>query len=223
MWHVVWDWNGTLFDDQHIVLDGVNAVMADLGAPAVTVEKYQELYTRPVQLFYERLLGRSLTDDEWERLDDVYHDTYHARLPHAALSTDARDALDRVHHQRHSTQSLLSMWRHDPLMRLIEEYDLTGYFARVDGLRGAGGGRKAGYLRAHLDELREAGVTDISDERIVVIGDALDDAAAAAEVGVPCVLYDGGSHPRGELEAAGVPVVESLVGALATAGVVAES
>jgi phosphoglycolate phosphatase-like HAD superfamily hydrolase len=49
---------------------------------------------------------------------------------------------------------------------------------------------------------------------VLVVGDALDDAAAAAEVGVPCVLFDGGSHPRSELEEAGVPVVGSLVEAL---------
>lgn len=60
-----------------------------------------------------------------------------------------------------------------------------------------------------------AGSTTRSAGRdVLVVGDALDDAAAAADVGVPCVLFDRGSHPRAELEAAGVPVVSTLVGAL---------
>ena len=37
---------------------------------------------------------------------------------------------------------------------------------------------------------------------MVVIGDALDDAAAAAHVGARCILYDGGSHLRDRLEQA---------------------
>ena len=53
-----------------------------------------------------------------------------------------------------------------------------------------------------------------------MIGDSLDDAVAAQEVGVPCVLYDGGSHHRRELDAAGVPVAQSLVAALQLGGVV---
>jgi phosphoglycolate phosphatase-like HAD superfamily hydrolase len=49
---------------------------------------------------------------------------------------------------------------------------------------------------------------------VLVIGDAKDDAAAAAHVGAACVLYDGGSHPRHELEEMGLPVANSLTEAL---------
>lgn len=51
-----------------------------------------------------------------------------------------------------------------------------------------------------------------------VIGDALDDAIAAAAVGVPAVLYDGGSHPSDALRSAGVPVVSTLIEAIEVAG-----
>jgi len=44
----------------------------------------------------------------------------------------------------------------------------------------------------------------------VVIGDAVDDALAAAHVGARAVLFTGGSHSRASLEEAGVPVVDTL-------------
>jgi phosphoglycolate phosphatase-like HAD superfamily hydrolase len=31
--HVVWDWNGTLFDDFHVVVEAVNAGIEPLGLP----------------------------------------------------------------------------------------------------------------------------------------------------------------------------------------------
>jgi phosphoglycolate phosphatase-like HAD superfamily hydrolase len=207
MRHVVWDWNGCLFDDQHLVIEGLNAVLDDAGLPRVDVAIYQRLYTRPVKVFYERLFGRPIDTGEWEHLDEVYHHGYRAALDRADLNADAHEALALVE-EDDRTQSLLSMWRHAELVPLVTELGIHERFVRVDGLRGAGGGLKAPHLEAHLRAVRRG-----ADE-VLVVGDALDDAAAAAHVGARCVLYDGGSHPRAELQRAGVPVASSLTEAL---------
>lgn len=209
--HLVWDWNGTLFDDQHLVIGALNAVLDEAGLPRVDMATYQRLYTRPVLVFYERLFGRPIGPQEWERLDAVYHAGYRAGLDRARLTVDATTALDAVE-VAGGTQSLLSMWRHEELVPLVGVLGIADRFARIDGLRGDGGGVKAPYLQAHLDALvAERGV---APSEVLVIGDALDDAAAAAHIGATCVLYDGGSHPRQELDAAGVPVATSLTEAL---------
>jgi phosphoglycolate phosphatase-like HAD superfamily hydrolase len=80
---------------------------------------------------------------------------------------------------------------------------------RVDGLRRSDGGGKAEHLSAHLAAL------ELAPEQVVLVGDALDDLAAARAVGAGCVLYDGGSHHRQALEATGEPVVDSLTEAVA--------
>lgn len=214
MRHVVWDWNGTLLADQPLVIEGLNTALATLGQPPIDVATYQRLYTRPVQVFYERLLGRPIDPGEWEAIDERFHTGYEAALERARLTDDAHVALDAVA-RRGGSQSLLSMFPHERLLPLVERFGLGPRFAVVDGLRGGGGGVKAPHLRRHLDRVARA-LNDPSDE-VVVIGDALDDAAAAAQVGVACVLYDGGSHPRFELEQAGVPVVDSLSAAVHTA------
>jgi phosphoglycolate phosphatase-like HAD superfamily hydrolase len=222
MRHVVWDWNGTLFDDQHLVLEGLNAVLADAGLPATDLATYRAMYTRPVRRFYERLFGRPIPDEEWHHLDETYHAVYREGLVRAELAEDARDALITLDDAGRS-QSLLSMWRHHELVPLVEQLDLDDHFVRVDGLgvdggRGPAGGRKAPYLELHLERVVHAAGDD--PRRVLVIGDALDDAWAAAHVGAACVLYDGGSHPRAELESAGVPVATSLTEALERGGAI---
>ncbi len=216
MRHVVWDWNGTLLADQHVVLHALNTLLADLDRPPTDMATYRRLYTRPVRVFYERLLGRPVAAHEWAHIDDVYHQAYEAALADAALAHDAHDALAAVEGAGR-TQSLLSMARHVHLVPVVERYGIHRRFVRVDGLRGPGGGRKARHLAAHV-----AAVADVAGDepaRILVVGDATDDAVAARHVGARCVLYDGGSHAREDLERHGVPVVASLVEALDVAGI----
>lgn len=216
MQHVVWDWNGTLFDDLEVVVAAVNAVMADVGRPAITAADYQRLYTRPVHLFYERLFDRPVADDEWPRLDDVFHVAYAEQLHVAGLADDAHRALDRVE-DAGLTQSVLSMYRDHELVPLVEDLGIADRFLRVDGLRAEGGGMKDRYLAGHLERVGWQRELDVS--QVLVVGDAIDDARAAEHVGAQCVLYDGGSHPREELIQAGAPVADTLEHALDLAGI----
>ena len=61
---------------------------------------------------------------------------------------------------------------------------------------------------------RHLAVLELQPPDVLLVGDSVDDADAAADAGAACVLYDGGYHDRGALDAVGVPVVGSLVRAL---------
>ena len=206
--HVVWDWNGTLFDDHVAVVAAVNDALARLRLSPIDADGYRTHFTRPVQRFYEQVAGRAISAEEWKLLDQGYHDGYLARLERMALAPDARAALAAAQ-AAGLTQSLLSMWRHHDLVRLVERLGIGHFFVRVDGLHRSDGGGKAEHLVAHLAAL------GLAPEAVVMVGDSLDDLAAARAVGAGCVLYDGGSHHRDALEATGVPVVDTLTAALA--------
>jgi phosphoglycolate phosphatase-like HAD superfamily hydrolase len=205
MRHVVWDWNGTLFDDLHVVLEAVNRGLEPLTDRRATLDDYRNHYTRPVKRFYDSLLGRELDPDEWEELDRRFHDGYRELLHHARLTADAHHALEAVVAVG-ATQSLLSMFPHDELVPLVERMGITHYFDRIDGLEGPPGDAKADYLERHLRRL----IQGVDPTSVLVIGDTPDDAVAAAHVGARCVLVDNGSHHRHALEETGAKVVQSL-------------
>ncbi|WP_419995449.1 HAD family hydrolase [Streptomyces boninensis] len=211
MAHLVWDWNGTLFHDIDAVIGATNASFTELGLPEITLERYRELYCVPVPKFYERLMGRLPTDAEWKVMDETFHRHYWARAEAARLAEGAADLL-AGRQAAGLTQSVCSLAPHDRLVPLLREHGIAGRFVRVDGITGPNGGGKAEHMVRHL-----AAIDGLDPARTVVIGDAVDDATAAAAAGARAVLYTGGSHSRTSLEQAGVPVVDSLAEAVAAA------
>lgn len=209
--HIVWDWNGTLFHDIDAVVGASNAAFAEIGLGPVTVEQYRELYCVPVPRFYERRLGRLPTESEWLVMDAAFQRHYTAHRVGCGL-TDGVEALLAGWRGAGRSQSLLSMFGHEELVPLVRAFGIDASFTLVEGRTGPSGGTKAEAMARHVAAL---GVLDVS--RVLVIGDAVDDAVAARSVGAGAVLYTGGSHSRAALEGAGVPVVDSLAEAVAVA------
>ena len=206
--HLVWDWNGTLLDDLSLVVSSTNEAFAAVGGRPVDADEHRRTFRRPVAEFYAEILERAVDQDEFERLDRVFHDAYRLGLTTMALAADAKTAMKTWD----GSQSLLSMWFHHELVPALETYGLTGAFTRVDGLRTTvGGDLKAGHLARHLEGL---GVTG---SEAVLIGDSLDDAHAAESVGAGVVLYTGGFTDPARLRASGLPVADSLVEAVTLA------
>ncbi|MDI6099883.1 HAD hydrolase-like protein [Actinoplanes sp. NEAU-A12] len=203
--HLVWDWNGTLLDDLHLVVASTNGAFAHVGGRAVDADEHRRAFRRPVAEFYAEMLGRAVDAEEFGRLDKIFHDAYRLGLTDVSLAADAMAAIKTWP----GSQSLLSMWFHSELVPAVEGYGLAGLFTRIDGLRAElGGGFKAGHLAAHLAELGVAGAD------VVLIGDSLDDAEAAESVGGQAVLYTGGfTHPA-RLRESGRPVADTLVEAV---------
>jgi phosphoglycolate phosphatase-like HAD superfamily hydrolase len=199
--HLVWDWNGTLLDDLDLVVAATNVALAAVGGPRVTAEEHRRDFRRPISAYYGHVLGRTLAEAEFTELDRLFHDAYRAGLPSCRLAIGAGRALTGWV----GTQSLLSMFFHAELVAAVDALGVGSHLVRIDGLRDpVGGGPKAPHLRAHLAHLA------VSPAEVVLIGDSVDDADAAVDVGARVVLYDGGFTHTDRLTATGHPVASSL-------------
>ncbi|NYH51012.1 MULTISPECIES: HAD family hydrolase [Nocardiopsis] len=207
--HIVWDWNGTLLDDNHANLAAVNAVCELFGRDPVEMDYWRSVFRRPLVPCYEELLGRALEDGEWKRVEQLYDSSYLEHLPSCELTTGVPDVLHEWA-RGGGTQSLLSMAAHDHLVPLITERGLVPHFTRVDGRQfETEDDSKTEHLVRHLDQ------QGIDPSRVVLVGDIDDDARAAREAGARSVLVATGLMSRDRLEATGSLVVDSPVAAVA--------
>jgi phosphoglycolate phosphatase-like HAD superfamily hydrolase len=202
--HIIWDWNGTLFHDIDAVVGATNELFRTYDLPPLTADGFRAVYTRPIWVAYERMLGRPLAEGEWELLDTGFHDHYFRLSAACALAADAEHTLANWT----GSQSLCSMAPHSHLVPMVDSFGIGAHFTRVDGLVGLTGGEKADHMSAHIE------VLGVEARDVLVIGDSVDDGLAAKHVGARAVLYTGGMTTRADLEATGLPVVDTLAEAL---------
>ncbi len=207
MKHIIWDWNGTLLNDLPIIIDAVNHSVDKVGIRQITLDDYRTHYTRPVKKFYDNIAGAEIGHEDWVLIDRLFHEHYHARVHEADLAHRAHELLATLDSSVHS-QSLLSMAPHDELQVALSLFDVKHFFSIAQGNVGPPGGFKTNHLANHLREL------DVDPNTVTMIGDTVDDAHAAIDNGIDCILYDDGSHHLEDLEAVGLPITQSLATAV---------
>lgn len=199
---IIWDWNGTLLDDNHASLSALNAILSRRGLESVDLDYYRKNFAFPVRYFYESL-GVKIECEDWDRLAQEYHDAYHEC--ELRLVADAKDALEFVRDNGVS-QAVVSAMREDYLIFDMDRFGIRPYFESVLGTNNLDGCSKLSRIR---DYVALAG----GREEYVVIGDSLHDREVADAIGARCVFYGGGSHDPSRLREFGV-VADTLLGAV---------
>ncbi|GIF08328.1 HAD family hydrolase [Actinoplanes siamensis] len=204
--HIVWDWNGTVLGDSPALIAATIDAFRECGLPAVTRTDYQRRHVQPIPLFYERLAGRELSAAEQARLAECFRGAYAVHRETVTLTLDAVTALGRWT-AAGRRQSLLSMYPHAELVPLVTAAGIAHCFARIDGSVGTDVAYKAPHLARHLAAL------ELDPGEVLLVGDSVDDARAAAGCGVRCLVYHAGEdalHSREHFADLGVPLVGSL-------------
>lgn len=208
--HIVWDWNGTLFDDTDLCIDVMNGLLRERDMPALTRDRYHEIFDFPVIEYYRRL-GFDFNRDPFAIVGAEFIRRYETRRHEARLQPDAIATLETLRASG-LTQSVLSAYRHDTLVELLHHFGVLPFFTGVLGSDNVYAEGKIEQGRRWIREL------SLDPQRVVLAGDTLHDADVAAAMGCRCVLIAHGYHTRARLEATGLPVVDSLAAFARRAG-----
>ncbi len=200
--HVIWDWNGTLFDDAWLCADIMNEILDKRDMPPITLEKYEQTFSFPV-IDYYRAVGFDFQKEPFEKLSTEFITRYEERKFECELRPNSRPTLKAVH-ERGLSQSVLSAYKQSSLDNFVAHFDLDHHFDFMVGALDHHAFGKEERGRMLIDKL------GIHPTDVVMIGDTVHDVAVASAMGVDCCLIYSQHQDRPRLAASGVKVIESL-------------
>jgi phosphoglycolate phosphatase len=202
--HIIWDWNGTLWDDTWLCVEINNHMLQRRNLPATTPEIYRDKLCFPVDQYYCQL-GFDYATDPYNVLAEEFIAEYTDRRYECPLHPGAKELIAEFQ-SLEIRQAVLSAYQQDTLNQAVEHFQLLEFFDDVIGLNDI---YAAGKVENGLKYI--AGL-DVNPAEVLFIGDTLHDHEVAEAMGVNCVLLACGHNSRPRLEATGVPVFDALAG-----------
>lgn len=200
--HIIWDWNGTLFDDAWLCIDIINRVLRDHGVASVSAERYQHVFGFPLKGYYQAL-GFDFGQTSFEDLSTDFILEYEQRKLECGLREGATAALDRLA-ATNISQSVLSASRQDFLDDAADQLGVADYFMRLNGMDNHHGHSKVDIGQQWVAQL------DVPSEAVLMIGDTVHDYEVAQAMGIACWLVPSGHQHPDRLARCGAPVFPSL-------------
>jgi len=200
--HMIWDWNGTLFDDAHICVDILNTMMVQRGLYAITLEDYRKEFGFPVIDFY-KMLGFDFQREDFNNVANEYIALYNNKRSQCKLRNNAIEVLQAIE-QAGLKQSILSAYHQKLLEQIVEQTGIRHFFQSLSGLNDY-------YANCKIDLGKKLIKTAGLDAgRVLLIGDTVHDFEVSKELGCDCVLLTDGHQSRDKLEKCVVKVFESI-------------
>ncbi|MFF3403050.1 HAD family hydrolase [Streptomyces sp. NPDC002659] len=201
----MWDWNGTLLDDVQLAVQATAAALTGKLRGQLTVERFRGNFSQPLRKFYEKLLERPVGDDELRQIIERYRSVYYGNHHKCQLRSGALEALSGISDQGHQN-SLLSLADHNYLTASAFHLDIADRFVLIEGSRQRISAGKTQALARHLEHLK----ISPPDSRVIVVGDTVEDAAAASALGLEAILVEHGYATSDALQKADTAIVSDL-------------
>lgn len=199
--HVIWDWNGTLFNDAELCADVFSNVLKKYGLRPVTIEKYREIFTFPVRNYYETA-GFDFGKHSFEEVGREWMDEYEERKNSCGLFQDTVEVLSYIK-SLGIRQYILSAYPEESLIQMVRFTGIENYFSRIVG----------------LDHIYATGKTDLglklvkqinTGGKILFLGDTVHDFEVAEAIGADCILISNGHQAESKLLETGTIVLDRL-------------
>jgi phosphoglycolate phosphatase len=200
--HIIWDWNGTLWDDTSLCTEINNHMLQRRGLPEIDISVYQDKLCFPVDQYYCQL-GFNYATDPYNVLAEEFIAEYTERRYECGLHDGAHELIAELK-EREIPQSVLSAYQQDTLVESVDYFKLTPFFDSIIGLNDIYAAGKVENGLKYIEQL------EIDPCSVLFLGDTIHDFEVADAMGVKCVLIAHGHNSRPRLEACGVPVFASL-------------
>ena len=200
--HIIWDWNGTLFNDVELCHNIINGLLKRNGIKEISLLKYKEIFDFPVKEYYQKA-GLDFNKTSFEILGKEFMDEYERRKFESSIFNEVKEVLQTVR-SFGLTQSLLSAYHHKSLIEITIHFGIKDYFIGLNGLDNIYAASKIDIGKKWIKKL------GYTKGEVVLIGDTVHDFEVAKEIGADCILISSGHQSIERLLKCGVPVFEDL-------------
>lgn len=200
--HIIWDWNGTIFNDLDLCVDVANNLFRKKNVPAITVEKYKSIFTIPVKDYYIAA-GFDFEKESFEIVGKEWMDEYEERKYECSLHDKLIEVMEDFNNAGIG-QSILSAYKQDNLNAMVGKFGLDKYLEHIIGLDNIYAASKL-----HLGK-KLMNVLGNGHGETLLIGDTVHDYDVAKEIGADCILIASGHQSKQILKKTGVPVFDNL-------------
>ena len=201
--YIIWDWNGTIFNDTAFCVEIMNEILEKYNLPLLTVEAYKQIFDFPVKDYYQKL-GFDFEKVPFEIVGTEFITQYNNNHFSCKLHANIKDLLLKLN-DNHIKQFVLSAREKKKLVEDLKQYGISDLFIDIAGLNDhyANGKVEIGKKMMEMHKI-EAG-------SCLLIGDTLHDAEVANELNIDCVLIANGHQTYKKLKQANIPVFQSVI------------
>lgn len=202
--HIIWDWNGTLFNDVELCASIMNMLLTQESLPNISVQKYKEIFTFPV-IDYYKIAGHTFENTSFEVLGKQFMVEYEIRKMDCNFFPGVVDLIAALK-AKGIQQHLLSAYEQQSLNKIIKLYDIDSYFNNVFGLDNIYANGKSHLAHELVNRINSSGRAG----NILLVGDTIHDYEVAKEINSDCILMSHGHQDEERLLKLGIPVVKNF-------------
>ena len=182
---IIWDWNGTLFDDVDTCIQSMNVILGRYKIKKLeTREEYRSRFCFPVENYYQNI-GLDFTKTPFDQLAKEYMDIYQPLSMDCGLTKDSEYILDHLKEKK-VHQMILSASKKENLIEQVNSLGIVKYFDQILGINDYLAKTKIDIARKWVKESNS-----ISAD-MTIIGDTMHDYEVSRELKCQCVLYTKG-------------------------------
>lgn len=199
--HILWDFNGTIFNDVDIGIKSANILLTRHGLPQIKGKSvYRNLFCFPIIEYYKKL-GFDFDKTSYNELAAEWVDIYTSLIPEASLYNGVIRLLQYIKCSS-SKQMILSATESEMLTAQLKSLNIFDYFDEVLG---------TGDIYAHgKKDIALIWAKKALPTKALLIGDTSHDKEVADSAGFDCLLISEGHESKERLLKTGVEVCDSI-------------
>jgi len=187
--HIIWDWNGTIFDDLDLSISIINGLLKKYNLPELKREEYRNYFTLPVKNYYSQI-GFDFSKYSFEDVGKEWIDEYERRKFECGLYNGIEEILKKIN-ALGIRQSILSAYSQHTLEEMVNHFGIRPLFDYVFGLDNI-------YAASKI-QLGKQLIEKIGNKKVLLIGDIVHDFEVASELGADCILLASGHQSEAKI------------------------